>query len=218
LLDSGLEDGSYISAKDKHVIVIGGGDTGTDCVGTSLRHGAKTITQFEIMPQPPMARAADNPWPEWPRVYLLDYGQKEVKEKFGSDPRRYCTMTKHFSGDADGNLTGLTTVDVEWVANNGSGPQLREIPGSEREFSAELVLLAMGFLGPEQPLIEQFALETDARSNIKTQLGDYATGVEGVFAAGDARRGQSLVVWAIHEGRGAARAVDAWLMGETDLP
>jgi glutamate synthase (NADPH/NADH) small chain len=217
LLDSGLEDGSYISAKDKNVIVIGGGDTGTDCVGTSLRHGATTITQFEIMPQPPMARSADNPWPEWPRVYLLDYGQKEVKEKFGSDPRRYCTMTKHFTGDADGKLTGLTTVDIEWAQANGHGPQLREIPGSEREWSAELVLLAMGFLGPEQPLVEQFALETDARSNVKAAPGAYATSVDGVFAAGDARRGQSLVVWAIHEGRGAARAVDAWLMGETDL-
>ncbi|MCO5182509.1 MAG: glutamate synthase subunit beta [Anaerolineae bacterium] len=218
LLDSGLTDGKYISAQDKHVIVIGGGDTGTDCVGTSLRHGATSITQFEIMPQPPLARAADNPWPEWPRVYLLDYGQKEVKEKFGRDPRRYCTMTKHFTGDANGHVTSLTTVDVEWVPANGRGPQLREVPGSEREFSAELVLLAMGFLGPEQPLIEQLALATDARSNIKAAPGEYATSVEGVFAAGDARRGQSLVVWAIHEGRGAARSADAWLMGETDLP
>ncbi len=220
LLDSELADGNYISAADKNVIVIGGGDTGTDCVGTSMRHGCASITQLEILDKPPLNRAPTNPWPQYPRVYFLDYGQKEAKVKFGADPRAYATMTEQFLGDADGNVTGLRVVDVEWVsAENGGGrPTLQKIAGTTREISADLVILAMGFLGPSEHIIEQFALERDGRTNIKGVRSDHHTSVEGVFAAGDARRGQSLVVWAINEGRSAAREVDAWLMGETDLP
>jgi glutamate synthase (NADPH/NADH) small chain len=218
LLDSNHADGAYISAENQDVIVIGGGDTGTDCVGTALRHGCQSLTQFEIMPQPPLGRAPDNPWPQWPRIYLLDYGQKEAKARFGADPRRYCIMTKEFIGDASGHVRGLRTVDIEWVHNNGDRPQLREIPDSEREWQADLVLLALGFLGPENPLLQQLGVAQTERSNIAAGQGAFATNVPGIFAAGDARRGQSLVVWAINEGRGAARAVDEWLMGETDLP
>lgn len=218
LLDSDFADGKAITAKDKHVIVIGGGDTGTDCVGTSLRHGCESLTQFEIMPQPPTERADDNPWPEWPRIYLLDYGQKEAKARFGSDPRRYATMTEEFIGK-DGKLVGLKTVDIEWIpSEDGGRPTLQKIEGSEREWQADLVLLALGFTGPENPLLNALGVEQDARSNVSAEYGDYATSIDGIFAAGDARRGQSLVVWAINEGRGAARAVDTYLMGETDLP
>lgn len=218
LLDSELADGNYIDAADKNVIVIGGGDTGTDCVGTSMRHGCESITQLEILDKPPLDRAPDNPWPQYPRVYFLDYGQKEAKAKFGADPRAYATMTQEFLGDENGNVKALKVVDVRWMANNGHRPKLEPIDGTEREISADLVILAMGFLGPNEQIVKQFALDQDERSNIKGVHSEYHTSVEGVFAAGDARRGQSLVVWAINEGRGAAREVDAWLMGETDLP
>ena len=218
LLDSGLADGRYLSAADKDVIVIGGGDTGTDCVGTALRHGCRSLVQFEILERPPDERALGNPWPQWPHVYKLDYGQKEAKAVFGADPRRYCMMTKRFVGDEGGRITAVHTVDVRWQSNGDGRPHLTEIPGSEREWPAQLVLLAMGFLGPEGGLLEQLGVEKDGRSNAKAAYGQYTTNVEGIFAAGDARRGQSLVVWAINEGREAARECDRYLMGETDLP
>ena len=211
-------DGPPITALGKDVIVIGGGDTGTDCVGTSLRHGCTNLAQFEILPKPPNERAADNPWPEWPKVYRLDYGQAEAKARFGDDPRTYLINTKRFVGDENGNVKELHTVDIEWKkdANGRFAPV--EIPGSERVWPAQLVLLAMGFLGPEDAVIEQLGLERDPRSNVKADYGKFHTSIEGVFAAGDCRRGQSLVVWAINEGRGAAREADRWLMGETSLP
>ncbi len=217
-LDSGLGDGRYLSATDKDVIVIGGGDTGTDCVATALRHGCRSLVQFEIMERPPDKRAPDNPWPQWPRVYKVDYGQKEAQARFGADPRSYCVMTKRFVGDEQGQLTAVHTVDVRWQSNGDGRPHLAEIPGTEREWSAQLVLLAMGFLGPEGDLLAQLGVEVDGRSNAKATYGKYTTNVGGIFAAGDARRGQSLVVWAINEGREAARECDRFLMGETDLP
>src|SRR5436309_2576739 len=217
LLDSRHGDGRYISAAGKDVVVIGGGDTGTDCVGTALRHGCKSILQLEIVPMPPLARAADNPWPQWPKVYRLDYGQEEAKAIFGDDPRQYAIQTTKFVGDANGQVTAINTVRVEWVKDNGRAIP-RNVPGSEQVFPAQLVLLAMGFSGPEKQLIDQLGVEKDARSNAKAEHGTFATNVPGVFAAGDMRRGQSLVVWAINEGRGAARECDRFLMGETALP
>jgi glutamate synthase (NADPH) small chain len=217
MLDSNHKDGRFISARGKDVIVIGGGDTGTDCVATALRHGCKSLIQFEILPIPPEVRAVDNPWPHWPKVYRLDYGQEEAAALFGRDPREYCITTKKFVGDGYGHVRKVDTVRVEWVKENGR-PVPRELPGTGRAFPAQLVLLAMGFLGPETPLLDQLGVERDARSNAQAEEGKYATNVPGVFAAGDMRRGQSLVVWAIHEGRGAARECDRYLMGETSLP
>jgi glutamate synthase (NADPH/NADH) small chain len=218
LLDSEHQDGDYISAADKDVIVIGGGDTGTDCVGTSMRHGCRSLTQFEILPRPPDVRAADNPWPEWPKVYLLDYGQAEAKARFGEDPRRYLIMTQRLVGNEDGHVKELHTVEIEWKKGDGGRPFPQEIPGTEKVWPADLVLLAMGFLGPEDTVLEQLGVERDERSNARADHGNFATSVEGVFAAGDMRRGQSLVVWAINEGRGAARECDRYLMGASDLP
>ena len=213
-------DGSLaaLNAAGKDVVVIGGGDTGTDCVGTSLRHGCKSVVQLEIMPRPPLERAADNPWPEWPKVYKMDYGQEEAAAVQGADPRQYLIQTKRFLKDAAGNLTGLEICEIEWTKDDQGrfGPQ--EKPGTVRTLPAQLVLLAMGFLGPEQEIVQQFALETDPRSNVKAEHEKYVTNVPGVFAAGDMRRGQSLVVWAINEGRGAARECDRFLMGKTQLP
>ena len=217
LLDSGHKDGNYISAKDKHVIVIGGGDTGTDCVGTSLRHGCKTLNQFEILPRPPDEREPNNPWPEWPKIYRLDYGQEEAQARFGDDPRTYLIMTEKFVGDENGNVKELHTVDIDWDFSSGRPAPVKK-EGTERIWPGELVLLAMGFLGPEDTIVEQLKLDRDDRSNVKAEHGEYATSLEGVFAAGDMRRGQSLVVWAINEGRGAARECDRYLMGTSDLP
>jgi glutamate synthase (NADPH/NADH) small chain len=217
LLDSGHQDGQYLSARGKDVIVIGGGDTGTDCVGTALRHGCKSLVQFEILPRPPLTRAPDNPWPQWPKVYKLDYGQEEAAALFGDDPRQYLIQTKKFVGDASGNVKELHTVRVEWSRGNGRVIP-REVPGTEHVFPAQLVLLAMGFLGPENQLLDQLGVEKDPRSNARAEHGTFATSAPGVFAAGDMRRGQSLVVWAINEGRGAARECDRYLMGETALP
>jgi glutamate synthase (NADPH) small chain len=211
-------DSTSINAKGLDVVVLGGGDTGTDCVGTSVRQGCKSLTQLEIMEMPPMDRAADNPWPEWPKVYKMDYGQEEAAAKFGADPRVYLTTVKRFNGDGAGNLTGVVTVQIKWERNDKGQFVPIELPGSEKEHPAQLVLLAMGFLGPEQALLKDLKVEVDARSNVKADYGKYATSVPGVFAAGDARRGQSLVVWAINEGRGAARECDLWLMGATELP
>jgi glutamate synthase (NADPH/NADH) small chain len=217
LLDSNHEDGRYISAKDRDVIVIGGGDTGTDCVGTSLRHGCRSLLQFEILPMPPEQREPDNPWPQWPKVYRLDYGQEEAQALYGRDPREYCITTKKFVGDEHGRVQELHTMRVEWSRDNGRVIP-KEIPGTEKVFPAQLVLLAMGFLGPENQLLDQLGVEKDPRSNAKAEHGKFATSVPGVFAAGDMRRGQSLVVWAINEGRGAARECDRYLMGATVLP
>ena len=214
----GAPDSSPITAKGKDVLVLGGGDTGTDCVGTSMRQGCRTLTQLEIMAMPPMDRAADNPWPEWPKVYKMDYGQEEAAAKFGSDPRVYLTTVKKFTADADGKLASVVTVNITWEKNDKGQYFPVEQPGSEKEHPAQLVLLAMGFLGPEQGLLKDLRVEVDARSNVKADYGKYGTNVPGVFAAGDARRGQSLVVWAINEGRGAARECDRWLMGATELP
>jgi glutamate synthase (NADPH/NADH) small chain len=218
LMDSKLEDSAYISAKGKRVIVIGGGDTGTDCIGTSIRHGCTSLVNFELLPKPPAERAPDNPWPEWPAIFRVDYGHQEAEAKFGKDPREFLVLSKRFLDDGNGNLTGVETVRVEWTKDTEGRWQMSEVPGSEETFEADLVFLAMGFLGPEDTLAEQLGLERDARSNFKADYGKYATSTEGVFAAGDCRRGQSLVVWGIAEGRGAARAVDAFLMGSSDLP
>jgi len=211
-------DTSPISAKGKDVLVLGGGDTGTDCVGTSVRQGCKSLQQIEIMAMPPMDRADDNPWPEWPKVYKMDYGQEEAAARFGSDPRVYLTTVKKFVDDGAGNLAGVVTVNIQWQKNDKGQFIPVEQPGSEKQHPAQLVLLAMGFLGPEQALLKDLKVEVDARSNVKADYGHYATSVPGVFAAGDARRGQSLVVWAINEGRGAARECDRYLMGTTELP
>ncbi|PGH29132.1 glutamate synthase (NADPH/NADH) [[Emmonsia] crescens] len=217
LLDSGLSDGEYISAKDKHVIVIGGGDTGNDCIGTSVRHGAKSVTNFELLPQPPPERARDNPWPQWPRIYRVDYGHTEVKTHMGKDPREYCVMSKEFVGK-NGVVKGINIARVEWTKSATGGWDMKTVEGSEQFFPADLVLLSMGFLGPEDRLLGE-EIEKDARKNIKTPPGHYSTNVPGVFAAGDCRRGQSLIVWGINEGRQAAREVDTYLMGtSSQLP
>lgn len=217
LLDSNLRDGACISAKDKDVVVIGGGDTGTDCVGTSIRHGCRSVVQFEIMPQPGDARLPNNPWPEWPRILRTDYGQEEAIMLYGRDPREYCMSTKRFIGDENGQVKEIHVVQIEWVRDNNRMIP-REIPGSEEIRPAQLVLLAMGFLGPDDTALSELGVERDARSNARADYGKFATNVDGVFAAGDMRRGQSLVVWAINEGRGAARECDRFLQGETNLP
>jgi len=206
----------YIDAAGKEVVVIGGGDTGTDCVGTSLRHGCKSVTQLEILPQPPSERAPDNPWPQWPKVYKLDYGQEEAKAIQGADPRTYLVTAKKFIGD--GNVTGILTVKVTWQKDAQGRFIPKEVPGSEKTIPAQLVLLAMGFVGPEAALLKDLHVQQDDRTNIKADYGKFTTSVRGVFAAGDCRRGQSLVVWAINEGRACAREVDRYLMGTTDLP
>jgi glutamate synthase (NADPH) small chain len=218
LLDSEHQDGSYISAKDKEVIVVGGGDTGTDCVGTAMRHGCKNLTQLEILPRPPDARQSDNPWPEWPKVYKLDYGQEEAKARFGADPRIYLTTGEKFVGNGDGKVRELHIYDVEWTRDEKGAFMPKRVPGTDKVIPADLVLLAMGFLGPEDSVLTQLGVERDPRSNAKAEYGQFATNVPGVFAAGDCRRGQSLVVWAINEGRGAARECDRYLMGQTNLP
>jgi glutamate synthase (NADPH/NADH) small chain len=217
LLDCSHQDGNYISAKDKDVVVIGGGDTGTDCVGTALRHGCRSILQLEIVPMPPLTRAPDNPWPQWPKVYKLDYGQEEAAALFGADPRRYSIQTTKFEGDADGHVAAIETVQVEWVKDNGRAIP-RSVPRTEKRFPAQLILFALGFSGPESLVLDQLGVEKDPQTNAKAEYGQFVTSVPGIFAAGDMRRGQSLVVWAISEGRGAARECDRWLMGKTDLP
>jgi glutamate synthase (NADPH/NADH) small chain len=206
-----------IQARGKDVVVIGGGDTGTDCVGTAMRHGCRSLLQIEILPRPPMERAADNPWPEWPKVYRLDYGQEEAAAKFGADPRLYLTTVKKFVGDTEGRVREIVTVRVKWEKNDRGQFIPKEEPGTEATYPAQLVLLAMGFLGPEQAVLKELGVEVDARSNIKAEHEIFATNLKGLFAAGDCRRGQSLVVWAINEGRGAARECDRYLMGSTDL-
>ena len=219
LLDSGLQNGHYISATDKDVIVIGGGDTGTDCIGTAIRHGCRSLVNFELLPKPPAQRAPDNPWPQWPHIFRVDYGHEEIRAKFGSDPREFCVLSKQFISEGGGTrVTGIKTVRVECTRDGGGRFQMAETPGTEQTFKADLVLLAMGFLGPEPILSEQLGLRTADDTNYEAAYGRFATSVEGVFAAGDCRRGQSLVVWGIAEGRGAARAIDEYLMGSSALP
>lgn len=202
-------DGSIIDATDKNVVVIGGGDTGTDCIATSLRHGCASLTNFELFPQPPDDRASNNPWPLWPRILRTDYGHEEAAHVFGADPRTYSILSKEFVGDDEGKLCAVRTVQVAV----GSDGHFQEVEGSEKEWPAELVILAMGFRHPEQLVADTLRVGLDARNNYRANTLDYKTSVEGVFAAGDCRRGQSLVVWAINEGRGAAAAADAYLRG-----
>jgi glutamate synthase (NADPH) small chain len=217
LLDGGAANAA-IHARDRDVIVLGGGDTGTDCVGTAMRQGCRSLTQFEILARPPLERADDNPWPEWPKVYRLDYAQEEAAAKFGADPRVYATTIRELRGDGSGHVESIVTVQVRWERSAEGRHVPVEVPGSEQTRPAQLVLLAMGFLGPEAPLLEELGVHRDSRSNVAAKHGKYSTNVKGVFAAGDCRRGQSLVVWAINEGRGAARECDRYLMGTTDLP
>lgn len=218
LLDSGFERTGDISAAGKDVVILGGGDTGTDCVATAMRQKCKSLLQFEILPRPPASRAEDNPWPQWPRVYKLDYGQEEAMAVFGEDPRRYQALTKSIEDDGGGAVKGIKTVRINWKKGAAGRMEMEEQPGTERFWPAQLVFLALGFLGPEQSVIKKLGLETDERSNIRAGYGDYRTSADKVFAAGDARRGQSLVVWAINEGREAARECDRYLMGSTRLP
>ena len=210
LLDSNLEDGNYISAKGKKVIVIGGGDTGTDCIGTSLRHGCKSLVNFELLPKPPDERAPDNPWPLWPRIHRVDYGHAEAAEVFGNDPRVYSIMSKHFIMDDNGNLTGIVTVNVD--------ENLKEVEDTERTWEADLILLSMGFLQPEHYINDTLGMEIDDRGNFKATKDNFRTSVPKVYAAADCRRGQDLVVRAINEGREAAREIDRDLIGATQLP
>lgn len=218
LLDSQLADGQYISAKGKRVVVIGGGDTGTDCIATSLRHGCKALINFELMDRPSDDRMEDNPWPQWPRIFRIDYGHEEAAALFGNDPREYSILSKEFVDDGKGNVTGIRTIRVQWQKDSQGRIQMSEVAGTEQVIEADLVLLAMGFLGPEDYLSDAMGLQRDNRSNYAAEHGNYATSIPGVFAAGDCRRGQSLVVWAINEGRGAARAIDIYLQGSSLLP
>ncbi|PWJ15502.1 glutamate synthase subunit beta [Ruminococcus flavefaciens] len=218
LLDSNLTDGKAISAKDKNVVIIGGGDTGNDCVGTAVRHGCKSVTQLEMMPKLPDERAESNPWPQWPRVCKTDYGQEEAIAVFGHDPRIYTTTVKEFIKDDKGALTAVKTVKLEFVTDEKSGRKvLKEIEGSEEILPCELCLIAAGFLGCQSYVAEAFGAELDRRTNIKTETGSHATNIPKVFTAGDMHIGQSLVVRAIREGRDAAAETDRYLMGYTNL-
>ncbi|MFC4558231.1 glutamate synthase subunit beta [Virgibacillus kekensis] len=218
LLDSNLEDGNYISAADKNVIVIGGGDTGTDCLATAVRHNCKSLTQFDIYDKKGAERDPDtNPWPQYPIVHRVEYGHKDAAGKFGEDPRAYAVMTKKFVGDEEGNIKEVHTVNVKLRYEKGKKIR-EEIPGTEKVWPADLVLIAIGFTGPEQNLLELLGVDRSPNSTVNAEYGKYTTNIDGVFAAGDMRRGQSLIVWAINEGREAARECDRHLMGETMLP
>ncbi|KAJ2538314.1 glutamate synthase [NADH] [Coemansia sp. RSA 1878] len=206
-----------LSAAGKRVVVIGGGDTGNDCIGTAVRQGAASVVNFELLPQPPVQRAADNPWPQFPRVFKIDYGHEEVIARWGRDPREYCISAKRFIG-ANGCIEAIETVRVEWTKDDAGRWTMEEVAGSEERHDADLVLLAMGFTGPENQLLEQLAVAQTPRSNISTPEGSYRTCVDSVFAAGDCRRGQSLVVWGINEGRQAAREIDTFLQPVSHLP
>ena len=218
LLDSNFEDKKYVDTKGKNVVIIGGGDTGNDCVGTSIRHGCKSVTQIEMMPKAPDTRSASNPWPEWPKICKTDYGQEEAIAVFGHDPRIYESTVKEFVKDKNGSLKAVRIVKLSWEKDPASGRmKMSEVPGSEQTLPAEIVLIAAGFLGSQKYVTDAFHVETNERSNVKTGAGAYETSVKNVFTAGDMHRGQSLVVWAIREGREAARAVDESLMGYTNL-
>ena len=214
LLDSNLKDGKFISAKGKKVMVIGGGDTGNDCVGTSIRHGCESIIQLEMMPKPPVTRLPNNPWPQWPRILKTDYGQEEAIAVFGKDPRVYQTTVKEFIADGKGNLKKAVLVKLESKKDEKTGRMMMvPIEGSEQEIEVDLVLIAAGFLGSQEYVTKAFGVEVNERTNVKTEPGKFQTNVKNVFTAGDMHRGQSLVVWAIREGREVARAVDESLMG-----
>lgn len=218
LLDEELKEGTYISVKGKNVVVIGGGDTGNDCVGTSVRHGAKSVVQLEMMPKLPDRRAENNPWPQWPRVCKTDYGQEEAAEVYGSDPRVYQTTVKEFIKDKKGNLKALALVKLEPKTDKKSGRTImQEVKGSEYELPADTVLIAAGFLGSENYITKAFGVEVDGRTNVKTESGGYSTNIPKVFTCGDMHRGQSLVVWAIREGRECAAEVDRELVGYSNL-
>ena len=218
LLNSGLEDGNYISAKDKNVLVIGGGDTGNDCVGTAVRHGCASVIQLEMMPKLPDKRAENNTWPEWPRVCKTDYGQEEAAAVFGKDPRVYETTVKEFIKDESGKICRAVLISLTSQKDPETGrTSMVPVEGSEREVAADLVLIAAGFLGAQNYVAEAFGVDLNARTNVETETGSYATTAENIFTAGDMHRGQSLVVWAIREGREAARQIDCHLMGYTNL-
>ena len=218
LLDSDFEDKKYVDTKGKNVVIIGGGDTGNDCVGTSIRHGCKSVTQIEMMPKAPDTRSASNPWPEWPKICKTDYGQEEASAVFGHDPRIYESTVKEFVKDKNGSLKAVKIVKLSWEKDPASGRmKMSEVPGSEQTLPAEIVLIAAGFLGSQKYVTDAFHVDINERSNVKTGAGAYETSVKNVFTAGDMHRGQSLVVWAIREGREAARAVDESLMGYTNL-
>lgn len=218
LLDSNLQDKAFPELKDKQVVIIGGGDTGNDCVGTAIRLGAKTVMQLEMMPKAPDTRAADNPWPEWPKVCKTDYGQEEAIAVFGDDPRKYQTTVTEFITDDKNQLHQIRTVGLEWQEDPGSGRMtMIHTPGSEEVLDADIVLIAAGFLGTEDYIAKAFDVELNERTNITTEAEKYQTSVDHVFTAGDTHRGQSLVVWAIREGIEAAKAVDESLMGYTNL-
>lgn len=218
LLDSDFEDKKYVDTKGKNVVIIGGGDTGNDCVGTSIRHGCKSVTQIEMMPKAPDTRSASNPWPEWPKICKTDYGQEEAIAVFGHDPRIYESTVKEFVKDKNGSLKAVKIVKLSWEKDPASGRmKMSEVPGSEQTLPAEIVLIAAGFLGSQKYVTDAFHVDINERSNVKTGVGAYETSVKNVFTAGDMHRGQSLVVWAIREGREAARAVDESLMGYTNL-
>ncbi|QDT66011.1 glutamate synthase subunit beta [Calycomorphotria hydatis] len=214
----GDDPAGYISAEGKKVLVIGGGDTGTDCIGTSLRQGCEAITTFEIVPQPADERPANNPWPQWPKILRVDYGHEEAAAKYGSDPRHFSIQTLEFVGDGEGNIKAVKACEVDWSKPIEKGPPFSVVPDSEFEVECDLIFLALGFKGPEPTVAEQLGIEFDPRGNYKAEHEKYVTNVPGVFAAGDCRRGQSLVVWAINEGRGVARECDRYLMGSTKLP
>lgn len=213
LLEDTLEDVEE-TIRGRNVVVIGGGDTGNDCLGTSVRHHAKSVTNFELLPKPAATRGRDNPWPQWPRIFRVDYGHTEVAAHYGKDPREYCINAKEFVDDGEGNVKGVKTVRVEWKQSESGAWQMSEIPNSEEFFPADLVLLSMGFVGPEAT---NFPVKRDGRGNIQASADNYRVG-DNVFAAGDCRRGQSLIVWGIQEGRQCARNVDDFLMGNTRLP
>lgn len=216
LLDSGLAKGTFLDAGGKDVVIVGGGDTGNDCVGAAIRHGCRSVVQLEMLPKSPDVRGEDNPWPQWPRVCKTDYGQEEAAALFGADPRRYQSTVKECRVDESGALCSIVTVRLEPKEQDGRRI-MAEVSGSEEELPCQLLLIAAGFLGPEDYTADAFGVERDSRSNVATAAGGYATGVDKVFAAGDMRRGQSLVVWAIAEGRAAAREVDEYLMGYSGL-
>lgn len=217
LLDSNFEDGKFINTKDKNVIIIGGGDTGNDCVGTSIRHGCKSVTQIEMMPKAPDERAENNPWPEWPKICKTDYGQEEAIAVFGHDPRIYESTVKEFVKDKGGNLKAVKIVRLLWEKDENGRMNMKEVPESEQTLPAEIVLIAAGFLGSQKYVTDAFQVELNQRTNVNTAPGQYETSVKNVFTVGDMHRGQSLVVWAIREGREAAKAVDESLMGYTNL-
>ncbi|MCC8122703.1 MAG: glutamate synthase subunit beta [Oscillospiraceae bacterium] len=209
LLNSNLEDHCYIDSKGKHVIIIGGGDTGNDCVGTCLRHGCASVKQLEMMPKAPDTRAENNPWPEWPRISKTDYGQEEAIAVTGADPRIYQTTVTELFSDEAGNLKSVKTVQL--------GKDLKPIEGTEQVMECDILLIAAGFLGCQSYVAQAFGVALTPRTVVETEAGKYAASVPGVFTAGDMHRGQSLVVWAINEGRAAAREVDEYLMGYTNL-